>query len=350
MTSTLEAVKVGQECKGDVLPEQLYHQLKMAGYDTPASMEMLIQQAEAMKPYARVSVRVPLASLAKIVEDGRLKAVDETRTSNGLTAGADRNLHRLEEYVKIRKEFETDKLDWREGKPRIVYGFLGYSDELGDINLQAPTYGRVQLVLKPEVADRSTFTSGDSLMRAFDDYPLELLEQDDAVILQQALEHSRQQPINPLQGIHYVEAQIRGGVMLDDLESICVTIKPTSLPEISNVLKELHDRVPQCKLIVNIDYTTSQGVPLELIRSLPFVEFRPIVIHRNNVFVERKTVGYANDDGGNTVESEYQASQERLRNLGNRFMELLENGYAPDNLKHPTASFFRNGDRFPPNS
>lgn len=89
MTSTLEAVKVGQECKGDVLPEQLYHQLKMAGYDTPASMEMLIQQAEAMKPYARVSVRVPLASLAKIVEDGRLKAVDETRTSNGLTAGAD---------------------------------------------------------------------------------------------------------------------------------------------------------------------------------------------------------------------------------------------------------------------
>lgn len=315
---------------------------------TSSELDVLSQQAEVMQPVTRVVVRAPLSALDGIVQDGRIGTVSETRISNGLTAGADKNLDRLDEYISIRRQFELEKLGWNEGEPPIVYGFLGYSDELGDTNIQIPTYGRVELKLRADVANRSSFTIGDSLMKMHDDYPPEFLDHDDAVLVQQATEFGRQKQGHAINQVPYVEAQIHGGISTEDIESATITIKPSDIEQVEYALRELHAQSPECKIIVNADYTSSSGLPIDLVKSLDFVEFRPVVINRDDpIFIQRQTTGYETS-GGNYQEHRYNETKERLSTLGRKFIEFFAEHDRPDNLSAPTLSHFRNGDRFPP--
>lgn len=315
----------------------------------PSEVATAAQQAEVMQPYTRVVVRAPLSALSGIVHDGRIGTVNETRVSNGLTAGADKDLDRLDEYVAMRQQFETEQLKWTDAEPRIVYGFLGYSDELGDTNIQAPTYGRVELKLRAEVADRSTFTIGDSLSKAFGDYhPVDFLDHSDATLVQQAIELGRQQDGHGLNQVPYVEAQVRRGVVLQDIESVSITIKPRDLESMEAVLSELHQQAPGCKIVVNLDFTTPNGLPLDIVKSLSFVEFRPVVINNAEpIFIQRRSVGYQNS--GNYQEHRYNEKIERVGVVSAKLAELSATHSRPDNLGDVALSHFRNGDRFPPN-
>ncbi len=315
----------------------------------PQEIDALEQQAEVMQPHTSVVVRTPLSALEGIIREGHLQAASETGTSNGLTGGTDKDLHRLDEYLAMRREFESKKLQWSEDEPAIVYGFLGYDVELDDNNIQAPVYGRVELKLRDDTAERSSFTTGDSLERVFDSSPLELLDRDGATLMQQAIEYSRQQDGHILNQIPYIEAQVRGGVTTQDIESAVITIKPNDLDQqLVSSLHELNAQNPDCTIVVNLDYTSAQKLPIDTIRALDFVEFRPVVISSGDpISIQRNSLGYQN---GGDRSSEYRHSEdtERLSALGRKFLQFFSEHERPDNLNDPALSHFRNGDRFPP--
>lgn len=312
-------------------------------------IDALEQQAEIMQPHTRVVVRTPLSALEGIIREGRLLAASDTRTSNGLTAGTDKDIHRLDEYLAMRQQFEAEKLQWSEVESPIIYGFLGYDSSLADTNIQAPTYGRVELQLHDDVTKRSSFTAGDSLVGVFDDRPLQLLDGEAASLVQQAIEFSRQQDLHTLNQVPYIEAQVRGGVSTQDIESTAITIKPNDLDQqLVSSLQALHAQAPECKIIVNLDYTSAQKLPIDAIRTLSFVEFKPIVIGSGDpIFIQRNSKVYQND-GYRQIERQYSEDKERLSVLGGKFMTFFSEHEKPNNLSAPTLSHFRNGDRFPP--
>lgn len=325
------------------------HELEYRFGFQPQEIEALGHQAEVMQPHTRVVVRTPLSALEGVIREGRLQAASETKTSNGLTAGSGRDLHRLDEYLAMRQQFESEKLHWNESDPHIIYGFLGYSADLEDSNIQAPTYGRIELQLRNDTIERSSFTIGDSLANTFAGSPVEFLDHNDATLAQQAIEFSRQQEIHALNQVPYIEAQVHGGVSTQDIESVIITIKPNNLDQqlVSN-LQELHAQAPDCKIIFNLDYTSAQKLPIDIIHTLSFAEFRPVVIGRGDpVFIQRNGASYRNDNGLQT-ERHYSEDKERLSILGRKFMTFFNEHEKPENLGKPSLGHFRNGDRFSP--
>lgn len=308
-------------------------------------IDQLSDQAEAMKPYARVIVRAPLSAFENIVQDGGIKTVSDTLTSNGLTGGADCHNDRLDAYISLRQKFESEKLGWDETKPHIVYGFLGYTN-LDDNIIQLPVYGRVELKLHPDTIERSSFTIGDSLGQVFNDCPPELLKPDDAILVQQALELGWQQPGHKLNQIPFVETQIHNGVGLRDIESAIITIKPSDLEGIEPSLDLLHSKAPDCNIVVDLDFTNRQILPIAPISRLPFVTFRPIVISRYKpISIARKTPNYLDGGEGNgyAQENHYRKMQERVSTLGKISVHYPE----LPNWGDPALTYYRNGDRFP---
>lgn len=327
------------------IKSELEHRFGLSG----SEIDIIEQQAEAMLPETRVVVRTPLSALDGIISKGRLQAAGETETSNGLTAGTDRNHERIDEYITLRRQFESDKLQWSDEDPPIIYGFLGYSDNPEDSNIQAPMYGRVELKLNADVSERSSYTVGDSLIKVFDNKPPQLLDHTDATLVQQAIEYSRQIDKHALNQVPYVEAQVRGGVSIDDIESVAITIEPNDLDEqMLNLLSELSVQAPGCKIVVNLDYSSPQKLPIDTIRALPAVEFRPVIISSSEPsFIQLNKDGYPNN-GGDYEEYRYNETRERYRSLGKKFLDFFSQNEKPSNLGEPSLGHYLNGDRFPP--
>lgn len=103
----------------------------------------------------RVVVNVPPNVLSQIIGDGRIKSQFETKTSKGL----------LDTYA--RQTAETRMFGTHpevSAKNRTIYGHVmneGVDDSIQQVAIH---YGRTAIVLKKDVAERTTFTVGDSLM------------------------------------------------------------------------------------------------------------------------------------------------------------------------------------------
>lgn len=317
----------------------------------PQEIDAFEQQAEVMQSHVRVVVRTPLSALEGIIREGRLQAASETHTSNGLTGGTGSQLHRFDEYIAMRQELESRELQWNEGEPPIIYGFLGYDAALEDNNIQLPVYGRVELQLGEDTTERSSFTIGDSLREGFSGRSLELLGRHDATVVQQALEHSRQQPDHALNQVPYIEAQVRGGVSLQDIESAVITIKPLDIDQqLVDSLHALHAHAPDCTIVVNLDYTDAQNLPIDTIRTLPFVEFRPVVVSNGEPIAIQRNSPHYRSSSAESIERQHQRDQERLSALGGKFLRYFHAHERPENFKDPSPGYFRDGDRFPPGS
>lgn len=177
--------------------------------------------AEAMKPSARVAVRLPRFAFDEMVKDGRYRTAVETGYSHGANHGQDE--HWMKRYITARCQAESVLgIAPEEGEPPIVYGYL--DQEGGDHAERAGLYGNLALILKPEVAKRSTFTIGDSMKGNMEPVGYSL---DEAVVAEEAESiKSFSQGV----GQEYIEAQVLGGVSMDDVEGVVLTVDPIGKP------------------------------------------------------------------------------------------------------------------------
>lgn len=180
----------------------------------------------------RVAVRVPPARLERALARGRFTTQHETNRSHGMNDPT------------TRAQFEQGvwglPLDL-DPKKRPVYGYLLY-DEQGPMRVTGgragrsggiegdalSQYGRVQVVLKPSIRTRTTAMYGDSLSLRQTGRPAPVDNPDWRAFTP----HSGWGMSNGEQGLgrnprdlgfqrfSYVEAQIHGGVTVDDIEEV----------------------------------------------------------------------------------------------------------------------------------
>lgn len=176
-------------------------------------IDAALESAEIIKDNLRVAVRVTKEVACKLLGEGKFLTAHHSGQRTGTEKG---DSHALSTYLahRDRKEREIGFAP-KEGEPKIIYGYLE------DITTQeykdrARPYGQVSFVLKPEVIQRTTFTHGDSLQSSIM-HAARLIGFDKA-----AKQFELDNTSNTLKGRrrNYIEAQVQGGLTLDDIESI----------------------------------------------------------------------------------------------------------------------------------
>jgi len=161
------------------------------------------------------------ARLRQAIEDGRLKTQFETGTSSGLLD------------VEARRRLEDFTFDLPPGLPlseRPVYGLVSPGGVRPALESQAVHgYGDIQLVLKPSVRERTTVTVGDSLAPIGEKPVITRPAPIDAPDWQAAGPHGRPDlGTTQFERRDYIEAQVRGGVRMEDIEEIVFARIPES--------------------------------------------------------------------------------------------------------------------------
>jgi hypothetical protein len=305
---------------------------------TPSDAETLIEQAEVMRPVARVSVRQTLESFAKIVRDGKFKSVFEA----GASSAIDPTRNDIGMYQKLRRRFEALQFDQTDDEQSVIYGFLNYSAEGRGDTIDLPAYGNVQFILKPEVAARTTFSEDDSLGEySTSQKKVEFVGFDDAVVMQQVIEHAKQ---NTTSAYHYVEGQIHGGLDLNDVESVEVTLKPKDLEQHIEAIELLQTTHPDIKVVVNLDYSGSNFLPVSYVNAHPTIDFRPIVTTDMTMFMREKAQALGNDFAL-SKHSERVERVNKLRDAVPGAWQRHTGAPVPASFGTPKMMYFMNGDR-----
>lgn len=159
-----------------------------------------------------VVIRVGFLDIDSILADGRLKTQHETYDSSGVFD------------PELRNTVETEVMGISdEDRSYPVYGYVDFGNppRIGD-------FGQIKLVLKDEVKDRTTITVGDSLVEYTNStifaVPLRKANQTPAYLgyklfaAHKWLQTSAADPGALYTGnLFYIEAQVHGGVSLDDV-------------------------------------------------------------------------------------------------------------------------------------
>ncbi|MBP7807080.1 DUF3626 domain-containing protein [Candidatus Saccharibacteria bacterium] len=181
---------------------------------TEETIEAALHNADVLLPTARIAIRMPLDGFNKMISsDGVYKTVYETGTTKGLEAAP---LKTVETYVNMRRQSEEQLgIKARPGEPETVYGFL---DNLESMDMVTPglQYGTVALVLNPAVTNRATFTKGDT-MRG----PTTSMDLPTATVAKAINDIAE---VSGNHKVSYVEAQVFGGVSMDDVEKVSLTL------------------------------------------------------------------------------------------------------------------------------
>jgi hypothetical protein len=189
---------------------------------TPADQEAMREQAKMREPVSKIAIRLDLGVAEKIlIENQPYQALAESKMTNALEGDEDPD--RVKRYAEHRNEVEAAAgIHQADDEPRVIYGFLEETDSIVE-RQQAENYGSVEVILKSEVVDRSTFTTGDSLNTAY--WPIGF---EDAVYARQLKDMKNQKGFMPNMGDGgYVEAQIFGGVSKSDIEQIVISGEAT---------------------------------------------------------------------------------------------------------------------------
>jgi hypothetical protein len=181
-----------------------------------------------------VRIRIPSNVLGSILNDGRLKAQGETGTSMGMLS------------PNFRRTKEQNMFDLSED-PKLVYGYLG--EEGGGNPFSGKyqmlrQYGDVIIELKPSVLDRTTTTMGDSLLyKTTEVAPIrvgDVSSSTDTRLFTASEEYERYSP-------PYFEAQVHGGVSIDDIARIYITESKT-VPDDDTISRLIHE-FPDIELV-----------------------------------------------------------------------------------------------------
>jgi hypothetical protein len=173
-----------------------------------------------------VSTRVTGDSLDKIVEDGRFKNLDEIPES---TSGRD------SQYRESRSRLEGDTWGIPKEEEKPIYGYLDTKDSRYTESIH--NYGDVQITFKDSVKGRTTLTGGDSLTSSLIPARVSDLQSGSAsgVEMTAALTYSSGYYLSRSErpNTDYFEAQIHGGITLDDIQSVSILasskVKPSTL-------------------------------------------------------------------------------------------------------------------------
>ncbi len=151
---------------------------------------------------ADIVIAVDSAILEKLITDGRFKTQFETKTSRGSLV------------PDMRKETDVAQLGYHPNvapEMRPVYGYLTTGGTIDKDRLAGiKQYGELQFVMKRGTHSRSTYTTNDSLQGGYIPSPMGVPSADAAV--------DKRTP-----GM-YSEAQIHGGVSLDDVDYVVVNV------------------------------------------------------------------------------------------------------------------------------
>lgn len=178
----------------------------------PADYSTEIERARAVADDAadRLRIRMPMEVLTSVFADGRIRTQFETGTSGGTND------------PKLRAKAERNLFGVPGDLPPANRPVYGYVDDPDGAKLAA-MYGDVVLHVKPEVAERTTATAGDSLYPGTDAHiapiPLDEMAQADDLRLAQASAFTGGTDF-------YIEAQIHGGVNVDELDPV-IDYSPT---------------------------------------------------------------------------------------------------------------------------
>jgi hypothetical protein len=186
---------------------------------------------------ASVFVAVHSADLSKILRDGKLKNQFESGTSSGLLDPSTREL--AERWMMgIGKRTP--------GRSRPIYGYLS-NDPSGGLNNEVyiSQYGNVRIKVKDSVKSRTTFTDGDSLddsgfiyARLLGGPKPHLVETCPSPVNRPSVYSLKRETMSALyDGLigdgakgygKYLEAHVRGGVGLNDIEYVVIGNVPAS--------------------------------------------------------------------------------------------------------------------------
>jgi hypothetical protein len=183
-----------------------------------------------------IRIRVSAEVLDHVLTDGRFKTQHETGRSGGSFSPNLRDDH--EERM------------FGAPKTRPVYGYTPAQTDSGRVSYENQSiYGEISVVLKPEVAARTTLTLGDSLYTPKPPAPViatDVHKVSDERLVAAATNLGYTAP--------YIEAQIHGGVTVDDIDHVIFPIVTSRyLPgggyEYVDA-SEFEERYPNVKIVV----------------------------------------------------------------------------------------------------
>jgi hypothetical protein len=178
--------------------------------------------------------------LDKIVGDGRFKSLDELkgREDEGLVVAS-------EEYRKGRSDLENGLWGVPASGVQPIYGFV--DTNYGGHKPATIVYGDVKVTFKDNLADRTTFSVGDSLnstlvpvrMKSAREGTLTKSEVQGSFTSQTNETYEVQSELRSPNRIGYFEAQIHGGVKVSDIKSVAISQYARVQSDTINALKTL---------------------------------------------------------------------------------------------------------------
>jgi hypothetical protein len=242
-----------------------------AGLD-PAELRVQMKaELDALLAGKPVAIRIAPDTLVQMLEDGRYKSQFETGASGGLLNNDARSM--LEERW---FGYPGDL----PGQDRPVYGYVSVDPErsagagergMGLNTDQLSQYGEVQVILRPEVLERTTACVGDSLDAQAGTVPSSILdprpESYGAFPSTTEGRHGalagldRDYQSTAFQGNTYVEAQIHGGVFVGDIDHVLLHQEPSS------ELRQALDAAGVDWWVVNNETIAEHGSPEEMARA-----------------------------------------------------------------------------------
>ncbi len=170
------------------------------------------KEIEHIKETLKVTINTNLEAFLAISRDEKIRTLAELPDRCNVFK------YRKESEARLNIQPEGNEKD-----PELVYGALTHNTRLDDQCGGAPIYGDTIFILKTEnIENRTTFTLGDS---SGVKGPNEIVTWDYVAPLKFIRDHFPR-----LQDM-YVEAQIAGGVRLDDIEEIKIKIYSTERRE-----------------------------------------------------------------------------------------------------------------------
>lgn len=184
-----------------------------ARHDVSAEEYRHLAEARAAEDLstAYVASRVPAGVLDDIVESGRMKSQFETQTSGGTLS----NAHRA--------DTEENLYSYPADLPAEQRPIYGYMHKPGTDPGWVDGYGEIEIEFKNDVRSRTTFTQGDSLAQGYIPSAVNdpsYLSLDAPVAFTNPADDTDVVRDGIIGQGTYVEAQIHGGVTVDDIAAV----------------------------------------------------------------------------------------------------------------------------------
>lgn len=209
------------------------------GEVTPALKADLAKRVKDAFADKKIAIRVTPKSLEHILDDKRFKSQFESGKSKG------KNDPQARTSIE-RQLFGIKDKTWQNVEKRPIYGYVAMdgvrpvgigSNQVGDPSTdQLSQYGQIQVVLKDSVRDRTTAMFGDSMNNMYEGLPSSVnqpswfsyLATSGGLTSHGLTGLDRSGTSSEFRAGSYAEAQIHGGVTINDIEEIVLPNAPSA--------------------------------------------------------------------------------------------------------------------------